>query len=130
MPQLTEQEWKRLEPLLHNIDINRQQAAYNRVVLGLTFVKAGEPFGYSRQDVAIMVKAVMKWWDKLNSLPDKPKPPPRWVAVEVFVPRRHADEVRRIVQALYPLPKPATLPAKKAPAKRRAASPAGNTKSR
>ena len=105
MPQLTEQEWKRLLPLLKNIDINRQQAAYSRLVEGVTLVRAGEPFGYSKQDVNYIVKAVMRWWEKLNSMPDKPTPPRGWVAIELFVPRNHVDEVRRVVEALYPQPK-------------------------
>jgi hypothetical protein len=105
MPQLTEQEWKRLLPLLKNIDINRQQAAYSRLVQGTTLVKAGEPFGYSMQDVHYIAKTVMRWWEKLNSLPDKPTPPRGWVALELFVPRKHVDEVRRVVEALYPPPK-------------------------
>lgn len=107
MSSLTEQEWKRLLPLLKNIDPNRQQAAYNRLVLGTTLVKAGELYGYSRQDVNLIVKAVMKWYEKLNSMPDKPKPPKGWVAVEFFVPRNHVTDVRRVVEAMYPQPKPA-----------------------
>src|SRR5436853_1880098 len=99
VPRLTEQEWKRLVPLLKNIDINRQQAAYGRLVRGLTLVKAGEPFGYSMQDVHYIVKTVMRWWEKLNSLPDKPLPPRGWVAIELVVPRKHVDEVRRVVEA-------------------------------
>ena len=71
MPQLTEQEWKRLLPLLKNIDINRQQAAYSRLVLGTTLVRAGEPFGYSTQDVYYVVKTVMRWWDRFNSLAEQ-----------------------------------------------------------
>ena len=105
MPQLTEQEWKRLVPLLKNIDINRQQAAYSRLVLGTTLVKAGEPFGYSTQDVYYIVRTVMRWWDKLNSLPAKPALPRGWVSLELVVPRHHVDEVRRVVDALYPQPK-------------------------
>ena len=105
MPQLAEQEWKRLVPLLKNIDINRQQAAYSRLVLGTTLIKAGEPFGYSTQDVHYIVKTVMRWWEKLNSLPSKPAPPRGWVAIELCVPRKHVDEVRRVVEALHPQPK-------------------------
>jgi len=105
MPQLSEQEWKRLVPLLKNIDINRQQAAYSRLVLGTTLVKAGEPFGYSTQDVYYIVRTVMRWWEKLNSLPAKPALPRGWVALELVVPRNHVDEVRRVVEALYPQPK-------------------------
>src|SRR5436190_15367457 len=100
MPQLTEQEWKRLVPLLKNIDINRQQAAYSRLVLGTTLVKAGEPFGYSTQDVYYIAKTVMRWWDKLNALPGKPKPPPGWVTIELVVPRSQVDSARRVVEAL------------------------------
>jgi len=47
----------------------------------------------------------MRWWEKLNSIPDKPTPPRGWVAIELFVPRSHVDEVRRVVEALYPQPK-------------------------
>jgi hypothetical protein len=104
MPRLTEEEWQRLLPLLKNIDVNRQQAAYNRLVKGLTLVKAGEAYGYSRQDVNIIVNAVMRWYDKLMSMPEKPAPPRGWVRVEFFVPRRHVEEVRRVVDALYPQP--------------------------
>ncbi|HEY2927991.1 hypothetical protein [Piscinibacter sp.] len=124
MPQLTEQEWKRLLPLLKNIDINRQQAAYSRLVQGTTLVKAGEPFGYSMQDVHYIVKTVMRWWEKLNSLPDKPMPPRGWVAIELFVPRNHVDEVRRVVEALYPQPgadakRKGSAPVRVSPAKER-----------
>ena len=104
MSTLTEQEWKRVEPLLKNIDVNRQRAAYNRLVCGMTLAAAGEPFGYSRQDVNLIVKAVLKWYDKLNSMPDKPKPPKGWVAVEFFVPRNRVDDARRVIEALYPQP--------------------------
>src|SRR5438034_1695688 len=117
MPQLTEQEWKRLVPLLKNIDINRQQAAYSRLVQGTTLVKAGEPFGYSTQDVYYIVKTVMRWWEKLTSLPSKPAPPRGWVALELFVPRNHVDEVRRVVAALYPQPRADARP--KSDAKRK-----------
>jgi len=105
MPRLTEQEWKRLLPLLRNIDINRQQAAYSRLVLGTTLVKAGAPFGYSMQDVHYIVKTVLRWWEKLNELPSKPKPPNGWVSIELVVPRNHVDDVRRVIEALYPAPK-------------------------
>jgi hypothetical protein len=111
MPILTDPEWQRVAPLLKNIDVNRQLAAYNRLVLGMTLVQSGEPFGYSKQDVSTICKAVMKWWDKLNSIPDKPLPPRGWVAVEFLVPRNQVDEVRRVVEALCPQPKAA--PAKK-----------------
>jgi hypothetical protein len=66
----------------------------------------------------------MKWWDKLNSIPDKPLPPRGWVAVEFFVPRAQVDEVRRVVEALCPQPKAA--PAKKS--KSRSASGTSNPK--
>jgi hypothetical protein len=105
MARLTEQEWMRLVPLLKNIDINRQQAAYSRLVLGTTLAKAGAPFGYSMQDVHYIVKTVLRWWEKLNSLPSQPKPPSGWVSIELVVPRNHVDEVRRVVEALYPQPK-------------------------
>jgi hypothetical protein len=120
---LTEQEWKRLVPLLRNIDINRQQAAYSRLVLGTTLVKAGEPFGYSVQDVHYIVKTVLRWWDKLNSLPSKPKPPNGWVSIELVVPRSHVDEVRRVVEALYPQPKDRLKRNGPAPARARPAKP-------
>jgi hypothetical protein len=122
MPTLTDPEWRRVAPLLKNIEVNRQQAAYNRLVLGMTLVQSGESFGYSKQDVNIICKAVMKWWDKLNSIPDKPLPPRGWVAVEFFVPRAQVDEVRRVVEALCPQPKAA--PAKKS--KSRSASGTSN----
>jgi len=122
MSSLTEQEWKRLLPLLKNIDPNRQQAAYNRLVLGTTLVKAGELYGYSRQDVNLIVKAVMKWYEKLNSMPDKPKPPKGWVTVEFFVPRNHVPDVRRVVEAMYPQPKPAPEAKEKGPVRSRGRS--------
>jgi len=102
---LTEQDWQRLLPLLSNIDPHRQQAAYNRLVLGMKLVEAGEPFGYSKQNVEVAVKAVLRWWDKLNRVPGKPKPPSGWVALELVVPRNRVDEVRRVVEALCP-PRP------------------------
>jgi hypothetical protein len=102
MALLTEHEWERVLPLLRNIDPKRQQAAYNRLVLGMTLVEAGAPFGYSKQNVDIACKAVMRWVDKLNSVPDKPTPPPGWVAVEFMVPRSRVDEVRRVVEAMCP----------------------------
>lgn len=121
MSTLTEQEWKRVQPLLKNIDVRRQEAAYNRLVKGETLVKAGEPYGYSRQDVNLIVKAVMKWYEKLNSMPDKPQPPKGWVTVEFFVPRNHVVDVRRVVEAMYPQPKPESEPAgkEKGPARSR-----------
>ena len=63
---LTEGDWRRLEPLLQNIHPKRQRAAYNRLVLGWTLVSAGEPFGLSKQDVAMIVKAVLRWWGRLT----------------------------------------------------------------
>lgn len=105
MPTLTEQQWKQVEPLLRNIDARRQAAAYNRLVKGMTLAAAGEPYGYSRQDVALIVKAVMRWRDKLAGLPDRPRPPRGWVAVEFIVPRHRVEDVRRVVEALYPQPR-------------------------
>jgi hypothetical protein len=119
MSSLTEQEWKRVQPLLKNIDIHRQEAAYNRLVKGMTLAKAGEPYGYSRQDVNLIVMAVMKWYEKLNALPEKPKPPKGWVAVEFFVPRNHVVDVRRVVEAMYPQPSPEPPPKEKGPARSR-----------
>ena len=104
MPFLTEQEWNRVLPLLGNIDSKRQQAAYNRLVLGMTLVDAGAPFGYSKQAVDGIVKAVLRWQEKLNGVSDKPKPPPGWVTVEFVVPRKKVDEVRRVVEAICPAP--------------------------
>jgi hypothetical protein len=124
VPVLTEQDWHRLVPLLKNIDINRQQAAYNRLVIGMTLVQAGKPFGYSKQDVYAIVKAVLRWWDKLTSLPDRPKPPRGWVAVEFFLPRARVDEVRRVVEALCPQP---AAPAPTARQRRAAARPTSRT---
>lgn len=125
MSTLTEQEWKRVEPLLKNIDVNRQHAAYNRLVCGMTLAAAGEPFGYSRQDVNLIVKAVLKWYEKLNSMPDKPKAPKGWVAVEFFVPRNHVEDARRVIEAMYPPPVAAAEPPQKekGPARSRARSP-------
>lgn len=104
MSQLTDDEWQRVAPLLKNIDENRQAAAYNRLVKGMTFAAAGQPWGYSRQDVYHVVKSVLDWYDRLNTTPDKPRPPKGWVSLEVFVPRNRVDEVRRIVEAMCPLP--------------------------
>jgi hypothetical protein len=103
---LTEQEWRRLEPLLQNIKPDRQEAARRRLVEGLTLSAAGEPFGYSKSDVSYIVKLVLRWWEKLGNLPEKPKPPAGWTVVELMVPRRRVDEVRRLVEALYPRPGP------------------------
>ena len=92
------------------------------MVLGTTLVKAGEPFGYSTQDVYYIAKTVMRWWDKLNALPGKPKPPPGWVTIELVVPRSQVDSARRVVEALYPLPtkqpKERTRIGKSSPAKK------------
>ena len=52
----------------------------------------------------------MKWYEKLNSTPDKPQPPKGWVAVEFFVPRNHVVDVRRVVEAMYPQPTPESEP--------------------
>jgi hypothetical protein len=105
MPQLTEEDWKRLLPLLNNIKPERQQAAFNRLVKGMTLAKSGELYGYSRQDVNYLVNVMLEKHAKLNSMPEKPKPPRGWVAVEFFVPKNHVDDVRRVVQAMYPQPK-------------------------
>ena len=129
MAQLTEDDWRRLLTLLRNIDINRQQAAYRRLVQGHTLVESGSAFGYSAQDVNFIVKSVMRWWEKLNSMPDKPKPPPGWVSLELIVPRKHVDEVRRVVEALYPQPKPLAAPASKVP-ERKASTVASKAASR
>lgn len=109
MPQLTEQEWKRLLPLLDNIKPERQQAAYNRMVKGMTLVKAGELYGYTRQDVNTIVQRVLDKHAKLMSMPE-PVPVPRgWIRVEFLVPRRQVDEVRRVVAAMCPQPEPAPV---------------------
>jgi hypothetical protein len=104
MPQLTEEEWKRVLPLLSNIKPERQQAAYNRLVKGMTMAKSGELYGYSRQDVNIIVNRVLDKHTKLASMPDKPKPPRGWVALEFFIPRSQVEEVRRVVEAMCPQP--------------------------
>lgn len=107
MPQLTEQEWKRVLPLLDNIKPERRQAAYNRMVTGMTLVKAGEPYGYTRQDVNTIVHRVLDKHAKLMSMPE-PAPTPRgWIRIELVVPRRQVDEVRRVVAAMCPQPEPA-----------------------
>lgn len=105
MPQLTDAEWKRVLPLLENIKPERQQAAYNRLVKGMTLVKSGELYGYTRQDVNIIVNRVMQKHEKLATMPDKPKPPRGWIAVEFFIPRNQVDEVRRVVDAMCPQPR-------------------------
>jgi hypothetical protein len=122
MPILSDPEWNRVLPLLGNIDPKRQQAAYNRLVLGMTLVEAGAPFGYSKQAVDGAVKAVMRWWEKLNGASDKPRPPRGWVAVEFIVPQKKLDEVRRVVEAM--------CPPLKAPPKRQAASKPGAPKAK
>lgn len=99
MTQLTENDWARLAPLLKNIDPNRQRAAYNRLVLGMTYAAAGEAFGYSRQDVNYVVRAVLRWWDRLAEVPDKSPVPRGCVRLEFDVPRRKAAEVRRLVES-------------------------------
>lgn len=104
MSQLTEEEWKRLLPLLSNIKPERQQAAYNRLVKGMTLVKAGELYGYTRQDVNTIVQRVLDKHAKVQSMPE-PAPTPRgWIRVEFLVPRRQVDEVRRVVAAMCPQP--------------------------
>lgn len=122
MPTLTEQQWKQVEPLLRNIDAKRQAAAYNRLVKGTTLAAAGEPYGYSRQDVALIAKAVMKWHDRLKALPDRPPIPKGWVAVEFVVPRHRVDEVRRVVEALCCPPTPDPAGARKGSGRARARS--------
>jgi hypothetical protein len=99
-PVLTEGDWQRLQPLLKNIDPKRQQAAYNRLVLGQTLVASGVAGGFSKQDVAMIVKAVLRWWERLHEVPEAPKPPPGWVALQVYVPPQRVDDVRRVVEAL------------------------------
>jgi len=101
---LTDPEWNRVLPLLGNIDPRRRQAAYSRLVLGMTLVEAGAPFGYKKQAVEGAVKAVIRWWEKLNGVSDKPKPPRGWVSVEFVVPQKRVDEVRRVVEAMCPPP--------------------------
>ena len=104
MGQLTEQEWKRVLPLLENIKPERQQAAYNRLVKNMTLVKAGEPYGYSRQDVNKLCDSVLRKHAKLMNEPEKFSVPSGWTRVTFVVPRRHLAEVRRIVEALHPQP--------------------------
>lgn len=113
MPQLTEQEWKRLLPLLDNVKVERRQAAYNRLVKGMTLVKAGELYGYSRQDVNIISNLALRKHAKLLSMPAPAPVPSGWIRVEFVVPRRHVDDVRRVVEAMHPPPpKPTTVAAK------------------
>jgi hypothetical protein len=97
---LTDSDWRRLEPLLKNIDPGRQLAAYNRLVLGQTLVESGVHGPFSKQDVAMIVKAVLRWWERLHEVPQAPKPPRGWVAMQLYVPRQRVDDVRRIVDAL------------------------------
>jgi len=97
---LTESDWRRLEPLLKNIDPGRQLAAYNRLVLGQTLVESGVHGPFSKQDVAMIVKAVLRWWERLHEVPQGPRAPPGWVTMQLYVPRQRVDDVRRIVDAL------------------------------
>ncbi len=113
MPQLTEQEWKRLLPLLDNIKVERRQTAYNRLVQGMTLAKSGEVYGYSRQDVNILANAVLRKHAKLNSMPEPSAAPRGWIRVEFVVPRRHVDDVRRVIEALYPQPAEPQVPKEK-----------------
>lgn len=70
----------------------------------MTLVKSGELYGYSRQDVNIIANLVPRKHAKLLSMPE-PTPVPRgWIRVELVVPRRHVNDVRRVVAAMYPLP--------------------------
>lgn len=103
MAQLTEQEWERVLPLLENVKAERRQAAYNRLVKGMTLAKAGEPYGYTRQDVSELASRVLDKHAKLTSIP-QPAAPRGWVRIELVVPRRHVIDVRRMVEALYPPP--------------------------
>lgn len=121
MPQLTEEEWKRLLPLLENIKPERQHAAYNRLVRGMTLARAGELYGYSRQDVNIIVNQVLKHHEKLAATPEKPKPPRGWITVEFVVPQKQVDEVRRVVEALCPQPV-SEAPKEKGPTRERVRS--------
>jgi transposase len=97
---LTDADWHRLEPLLRNIDPRRRQAAYSRLVLGSTLVEAGAVHGYSKQDVSMIVKAVLRWWERLQGIPEDAEAPPGWVAVRFFVPAGRVDDIRRVVDAL------------------------------
>lgn len=104
MPQLSEGDWARLTPLLKNMDAARQQAAYNRLVVGMTYAAAGAPFGYSRQDVSYLVRGVLRWWERLCEVPDKSPVPRGWVRLEFVVPRRKATEIRHLVEAALQSP--------------------------
>jgi hypothetical protein len=99
-PVLTDEDWHRLEPLLRNIDPRRRQAAYSRLVLGSTLLEAGAAFGYSKQDVSMIVKAVLRWWERLQAIPEEAKPPTGWVSLHLLVPAKRVDDVRRVVEAL------------------------------
>jgi hypothetical protein len=120
MAQLTEQEWKRLLPLLDNIKPERQQAAYNRLVKGMTLVKAGELYGYTRQDVNTIVQRVLDKHGKLMSMPHAAPVPRGWIKVEFLLPRRQVDEVRRVIAAMCPPPEPAAPANEKRPVRSRA----------
>lgn len=114
MATLTDDDWKRVEPLLKNIDPKRQRAAYQHLVLGQTMTAAGAPWGYTRQDVNAICKAVLRWFETLKASPQRRAPPKGWVSVEVMVPRDRADEVRRLVAAMFPSPgeQPQRVPGK------------------
>lgn len=104
MTQLTEAEWKRVLPLLGNFKPERRQAAHNRLVKGWTLAKSGALYGYSRQDVNIIVNAVLRKHAQLNEMPDEPAIPPGWTRIQFLVPRSRVSEVLRVVEALYPHP--------------------------
>lgn len=120
MAQLTDEEWQRLLPLLHNIKPERQQAAYNRLVKGMTYVKAGELYGYSRQDVNTIVQSVLKKHAQVMSMPQTGPVPRGWIRVEFVVPRRKVDEVRRVVAAMCAQPEQVAAPAENGPVRSRA----------
>jgi len=129
MSRLTADEWQRVLPLLKNIKPERREAARRRLVEGVTLVDAGAPFGYSKADVSYIVRLVMRWWEKLDAMPEKPRPPPGWVHVELMVPRRHVDEVRRVVAALYPPPEPLAARKLRAASKSAAVKPSRRSSS-
>lgn len=104
MTQLTEAEWKRVLPLLGNFKPERRQAAHNRLVKGWTLAKSGALYGYSRQDVNIIVNAVLRKHGQLNEMPDEPAIPAGWMRIQFLVPRSRVSEVRRVVEALCPQP--------------------------
>lgn len=108
MATLTDDDWTRVEPLLKNIDPKRQRAAYQHLVRGETMAAAGAPWGYTRQDVNVICKAVLRWCATLQAIPGRQAPPRGWVMLEVMVPRDRADEVRRLVAAMFPPPAKAT----------------------